>query len=246
MNIFKLVAILILSVSLASCSETSDENTWLVGTSPDNPPYEHIKDGKIEGFDIDVMMAIGKHLGKHIQLKNMELPGLLAAIASKNIDMAIAGLSITDERQTKVDFSVPYAGSKIAVLFKKGENYKKFADLKGKIVGAQLGTTWSAIAEEESIAHSFTTKTLSNNLMLIEELKIGRIDAIVVEESQAEKFVETDPELSSFQSDQGGAFAIALPKGSPEKEIIDRAIKDLTSDGTIDALAKKWGVVGAN
>ncbi len=247
MNIIKFVIVVTLSIFMSSCSENSDKDTWIVATSADNPPYEHMKDGEIEGFDIDLMVAIGQHLGKNIEFKNMEFHGLLAALATKNVDMVIAGMSITPERIARVDFSAPYTEARIAILFRRSDSYKEPADLKGKMVGAQLGTLWSLIAHDISITHSFRTKALASNLMLVEELKTERVDAVILEESQAEKFSQINPQLSSFRLSQyGSSFAIALPKGSPEKKNIDHTIKSLRSNGTINALTKKWGLVGTD
>ena len=137
MNIIKFVSLVTLLFFMSSCFEKQDQDLWIVATSPDNPPYEHIKDGEIEGFDIDLMIAIGQHLGKNIEFKNMEFHGLIAALATRNVDMVIAGMSITPERLSKVDFSVPYTEARIAILFRKSDSYKALSDLKNKMVGAQ-------------------------------------------------------------------------------------------------------------
>jgi polar amino acid transport system substrate-binding protein len=193
------------------------------------------------------MIEIGKHLGKKIEFKNMEFHGLLAALASDNVDMVVAAMSVTQERLARVDFSSPYTDARIAVLYRKDDKFRSGEDLKDKAVGAQLGTIWTLIAHDMSSKYHFsTTKALSNNLMLVEELKNKRIDAIVLEESQVEKFIQKNSELASFPVKQyGSSFAIALPKGSPLKKNIDHTIKALKRNGTIDALSKKWGVLGA-
>ncbi len=213
MNKFKILLAIILSISLVSCSELRDDDTWVVGTSADNPPYEFMQDGEIVGFDIDLMVAIGQHLGKNIEFRNMEFHGLLASLSSENVDMVVAGMSITPERQKRVAFSVPYTDARIAVLFRREDGFKRGEDLKGKQAGAQLGTIWTLIAHDMSVKYEFRTKALANNLMLVEELKNKRMDAIVLEESQAEKFMDKYPKLSSFPVKQyGSSFAIALPK----------------------------------
>ena len=251
MNKLKLSLVLLIVFVLTSCSETKDEDIWVVGTSTDNPPYEQMKEGKIEGFDIDLIIAIGHHLGKNIKFTNMEFNGLLASLVSNNVDMVIAGLTPTLEREKKVDFSIPYSDSKITVLFRNNDNFQTLANLKGKLVGAQLGTTWSAVAHEIAKTYSFNVKDIASNLMLVEELKIGIIDAIFLEEVQARKFIEKNPQLSSFQIDQDSSrynsfFVIALPKGSKYKADIDRTIKSLRCNGTIEMLYKKWGIIGAD
>ncbi|GAB4166912.1 MAG: ABC transporter substrate-binding protein [Rickettsiaceae bacterium] len=247
MNKLKLIFLTVFSFFLISCSEGRNENTWIVGTSPDNPPYEYMKEGELQGFDIDLMVAIGEHLGKKIEFKNMEFHGLLAALASSNVDMVIAGMSVTPERKARVDFSIPYSDARIAMLVRRNDGFKSTEELKNKLVGSQLGTIWSLIAHDMSATHGFRTKVLASNLMLVEELRLNRIDGVILEGSQAQKFIEKNPQFSSFPVEYyGSSFAIALPKGSPQKKNIDNAIKALKSNGTIDALSKKWGIVGAD
>ena len=244
MNKFKVLLSIILSTILVSCGEFRDDDTWVVGTSADNPPYEFMQDGEIVGFDVDLMIAIGQHLGKNIEFRNMEFHGLLAALSSNNVDMVIAGMSVTPERQKRVTFSIPYTDARIAVLFRRDDKFKRSEDLKNKYTGAQLGTIWTLISHDMSVQYGFRTKALANNLMLVEELKNKRLDAVVLEESQAEKFVTKYPELSTFSVKQyGSSFAIALPKKTELKKNIDHTIKQLKGNGTISALAKKWGIV---
>lgn len=245
MNKFKALLLVIVSTILVSCMDLQDDNTWVVGTSADNPPYEFMRDGEIVGFDVDLMVAIGQHLGKNIDFRNMEFHGLLAALSSNNVDMVIAGMSITPERQKRVEFSIPYTDARIAVLFRRDDKFRGPEDLKGKYTGSQLGTIWTLISHDMSVKYNYRTKALANNLMLVEELKNKRLDAVVLEETQAEKFVEKSPELAAFSVKQyGSSFAIALPRNTKFKKNIDHTIKQLKGNGTISALAKKWGIVG--
>ena len=246
MNKFKILLAVIISFSLLSCSDSRDDDTWVVGTSADNPPYEFMKDGEIVGFDVDLMIAIGQHLGKDIEFRNMEFHGLIASLASNNVDMVIAGMSITPERQRRIAFSTPYTDARIAVLFRREDGYKRADDLQDKKAGAQLGTIWTLIAHDMSMKYHFKTKALASNLMLVEELKNKRLDAIILEESQAAKFMDKYPKLSSFPVKQyGSSFAIALPKQTDLKKNVDHSIRQLKGNGTISALAKKWGIISA-
>jgi len=245
MNKFKVLLLMILSTFLVSCMDAKEEDTWVVGTSADNPPYEFMHNGEIVGFDVDLMIAIGQHLGKNIDFRNMEFHGLLAALSSNNVDMVIAGMSITPERQKRVEFSIPYTDARIAVLFRRDDKFQEPENLKNKHIGAQLGTIWTLISHDMSVKYNFRTKALANNLMLVEELKIKRLDAVILEESQAHKFVEKYPELSTFSvNEYSSSFAIALPKNTQLKKNIDHTIKQLKGNGTISALAKKWGIIG--
>lgn len=247
MNKFKiLLAALLSSILVTGCSDNK-ENVLLVATSADNPPYEHMREGEIVGFDVDLIHAIAKELGREVEFKNTEFNGIIASLASGNVDMAIAAMSVTDKRKEKVDFSIPYTNANIAVLFRKESNLKSEQDLtKGMMVGSQLGTIWSLISYEMSMKNGFNTQALANNLMLVEELKNGRIDAVIMEEFQVKKFTEKYSELASFSTRQESAFAIALPKGSKLTNSVNNAIETLQKNGTINELAKKWGVVSAD
>lgn len=247
MKKISLVIVAIMGLLLSGCFSQQDENTWIVGTSADNPPYEFMQDGKIVGFDIDLVTEIGKHLGKKVEFKNMEFHSLLAAISSKNVDLVLAGLSVTKERAARVDFSIPYASATIAVLYRIEDGFKKHQDLENKNVGAQLGTIWSLIANDLAAKNQFRFKALSSNLMLVEELKTKRIDAIIMESFQADRFAEANPALAKFNLEEfSSSFSIAMPKNSPLKKDIDHTIKSLKSNGTIHALSKKWGLISAD
>ncbi len=243
MNKIKNLILASLAFLLVSCSNQNDEDLWVVGTSADNPPYEFIKNGEVQGFDIDLIKAIAKHADKKIEIKNMEFHGLIAALNSKNVEMVVAGMSVTEERLKKIDFSIPYTEADITVLTRKEDGIEKPGDLTGKILGSQLGTIWAITAYDLSVEHKFETKNLSNNLILVEELKQKRIDGVVLEGFQAEEFIKKNPQLSSFKiKGKDSDFAIALPKSSKDKELVDEAIKALKADGTIAELSKKWGI----
>ena len=232
---------------LSACRGDQKDDVLVVGISADNPPYEFMKDGEIVGFDIDFITELAKHLDKKVELKNMEFHSLLAALSSKHVDLVISGLSITDERQKQVDFSVPYTSAIVAVLYRKEDGFQQYEDMEKKKVGAQLGSIFSLIAHNLAAKCQCEVSSLASNLMLIEELKSKRLDAIILEEAQAKKFIEMYPYLARFSLKEfSSSFAIAMPKGSLLRKNIDDSIKILKDNGTLDALEKRWGIVGAD
>jgi polar amino acid transport system substrate-binding protein len=239
--IARLLVLGFLLLNLSSCSDRDDENTLIVGTSADNPPYEFIRANQIVGFDIDVIKAVADHLGKKVVIKNLDFNGLMAALSTKQVDLVIAGLSITPERQAKVDFSDIYASASISVLYRAEDDFKNVSDLADKFVGAQLGTIWKIFADSISVKYGSKVLSLQSNLALVEELKNKRIDAVILEHHQANSFMEGNAELLSFNiKNLLSDFAIAMPKKSPLKANIDGAIKTLQDDGTINRLMVKW------
>lgn len=246
MNKYKNFLLIILSLFLISCDKKKDENIWIVGTSADNPPYEYMHGGQIVGFDIDLIQEIAKRLGKKLEIRNMEFHGLIAALNSGSVDMVIAGMSITKQRSTYVDFSAPYTDAEVAILHQKKNRFSEIKDLHGKIIGAQLGTVWALIANDISMRYNLKVKSLNSNLMLVEELKTGMLDAVILEEFQANKLISKYIQLTSFQAKQyNSSFAIAMPKNSPVAKSINNEIQALKKQNFVKELSKRWGIIGA-
>lgn len=245
MKLIQIFSFIIFSFLLANCSSEQQEDKIIVATAADNPPYEFIQNSEIVGFDIDLINAIGEKLGKKVIMKNFDFNGLMAALTSKNVDMIVAGLGKTVEREKYVSFSVPYLTEKdtaaTSILYRLSDGFKEIQDLNGKIVGVQLGTVWATILEEIAKEHNIKIHYLSNNLILVEELKSKSIDAVVLEELQCKKFIENNQELASFNlEDRTSEFAIALNKDSDLIEKVNRAITDLRDEGFIKKISKKW------
>jgi ABC-type amino acid transport substrate-binding protein len=171
----------------------------------------------------------------------MDLHGLLAAISNKHVDLVIAALSVTPERKAHVDFSIPYASTNVAMLYRATDIISDLNALKNKVIGAQLGTTWAQIAEDLSAKFQAKTHLLSNNLMLVEELKSNAIDVIILEEFQTRAFMANNPELASMILPEfSSEFAIALPLHSKLKTSIDEAINALNGENVLNDLKAKW------
>lgn len=249
MSKYKIFFITFFFLFLTSCEGKRDEHNWVVGISADNPPYQYsLHSGELIGFEIDLMEQIGRHLGKNIIFKNMDFQGLLVSLGNNHIDMIIAGMSVTPERMAKVDFSIPYAAtSSLSIVFRKEDEFKNISDFKGKLVGAQVSTVWSSVAQTLSEKNDFKVKFLTNNLVSVEELKNSKMDAMIVEELQAKRIIKRSKALTFFPiREYVSSFAIALPKDSTLKKDIDNAIRVLQKNGTIDALYEKWDMPRAD
>ena len=247
MNKIALILTIVMSFILTACNFDGEDDTWVVGTSADNPPYEYMESGKIVGFDIDFITEVARHLGKKVEFKNMEFHSLLAALSTKNVDLVVAGMSITNDRMKRVDFSIPYTSAKVAILYRKADQFAKPADFANKKVAGQLGSIFSIIAHQMAVDYKSKVSSLSSNLMLVEELKTKRIDGVVLETSQAVKFSSQHKGLDYFEVEEyGSSFAVVLPKGSKLKSNIDHTIKSLRKNGKLEELERKWGIISAS
>lgn len=227
----------------------AQDGRMIVGTNAEFPPFEYVgDDGEPDGFDIALIRAIGEKLNMDVQVENMEFASLVAAIGSK-IDAAIAGMTVTEDRQAVVDFSDTYyeAVQSVIVLSdsdiaKKAEGEISAADLENKTIGVQMGTTGNFIADEIPGA---TVQAYNKAVDAVNDLVNGRVDLVIIDTNPAKVFEEKfegkvvalDGSLFKFEPEY---YAIALPKGSELVEKVNKALADLKADGTFDALVAQY------
>ena len=223
----------------------SAKEELIVGTEPSFAPFEFPdgKDGKIIGFDIDLINAIGKKMGyKKITIKSMGFDALIPAINSGNIDAAIAGMSITDARKKQVNFSDPYYDSGLmAIVRKDNDTIHSLADLKGKKIGVQLGTTGAM--EAEKIEGAKVTNFDTSDLACI-ELQNGNVDAVISDLPVLQYFLKQKG--SSYakavgEPKKGDHYGIAVAKD--KKDVLDginKAMKELKDSGEYQKIYDKW------
>jgi polar amino acid transport system substrate-binding protein len=228
-------------------TQAQDEKQLVMGTSPDYPPYEFYDTagGKqdIVGFDIDIAKRIATELGFELKIEGMDFNGLLPAMQSGRLDFVMAGMTPTEERKKNADFSVIYFNAQNTILSKKGNGFSTLADLNGKKVGVQLGTIQeTAVKDHNKKNGSIEAVSLNKISDIILEIKAGRIQAGVVEDTVAQGFIEKNPDLefAIIQTDGPSGSAVAFPKGSEWVEPFNQVIEKMKENGEIDTLAEKW------
>lgn len=223
-------------------SQALADGVLTVGTNAEFPPFEYVDDnGEADGFDIALIKAIGEKLGVEVVVENMEFASLVASIGSK-IDVAVAGMTVTDERKASVDFSNPYYDAVQYVILPVDSEIATVADLEGKTIGVQLGTTGDFIAEELTENVSQYNKAVD----AVNDLINGRVDCVIIDKNPALVFegkfegqvVAVDGAQFDFEAEQ---YAIALPKGDAVlTEKINAALEEVKADGTFDELVKTY------
>ena len=203
----------------------------VVALNPDFAPFEYQKvvDGKnqIVGSDIELAKVIATELGVELELSPMSFDNVLASVQSGKADLAISGVSKTDERSKVFDFSTPYY------------TYQSVKDLAQKKVGAQKGSIQETMAKD--LLQNSSLVSLPKNGNLITDLKSGQVDAVIFEEPVAKGFVENNPDLAiadlNFEKEQDDSYAVAMKKDSKElKEAVDKTIQKLKESGELDKL----------
>lgn len=215
-----------------------------VGTNAEFPPFEYVDDnGEPDGFDIALAKAIGEKLGVTVEVENMEFDSLVSSIGSK-IDIAIAGMTVTDERKGSVDFSDPYYEAVQFVIVPAGSEIATAADLVGKTIGVQLGTTGDFIASDD-IADT-TVNQYNKGVDAVNDLLNGRVDCVIIDKNPALVFASKfEGQLAALDGAQFGfgveEYAIALPKGDAAlAEKINAALEEIKADGTFDKLVETY------
>lgn len=235
----------LLSLTLGiGCSKVNkpEGNELTMGTSADYPPFEFQHRGEIMGFDVDVAKAITEELGYELKVEDMDFGGIIPALKSGRIEFAMAGITATPERSKSIDFSTPYYTPQLAILSRKDAPVNSIEQLPNKKIGVQLGSTMEAfIKEEAKELPGIDVIALGRNPQLVQELKVGRIDGVILEVLQAKAFSEKNSSLEwqTLPGSQEG-FAIAFPKNSPLTESFNEAIEALKNSGKLEALQEKW------
>lgn len=228
----------------AAVSEAVADGVLTVGTNAEFPPFEYVgDDGEADGFDIALIKAVGEKMGVEVQVENMEFASLVSSIGNK-IDIAIAGMTVTDERKETVDFSEPYYDAVQYVLLPEGSDIATADDLVGKTIGVQLGTTGDFIATD---IEGTTVSSYNKGVDAVNDLVNGRVDCVIIDKNPAlvfaDKFkdngvVAVDGAQFDFETEQ---YAIAMPKGDTAlADAINNAIEELKADGTFDELVKTY------
>lgn len=215
-----------------------------VGAETTFPPFE-FQDEKTQayvGFDMDLIRAIGKQLGYEVEISSMGFDALIPSLDSGQIDVIISAMTITDDRAKKVGFSAPYYQSGLSIVVNKANNdIQGFADLAGKRIAVQIGTTG---AEESKKIPQATVREYNSPSEAYMELKVGGVDAVV-----------NDLPVNQYYLAQGGnrdakainailhseSYGIAVNKSNTELLAkINTALSELKANGEYTKIYEQW------
>jgi glutamine transport system substrate-binding protein len=210
-----------------------------VGADTTFPPFEMEIQGKVTGFDIDLIHAIAKKEGLTIQMQTMDFQGLIPALQTGTIDTAVAGITITKQRAKVVNFSHPYYHSGLSVLVKKSSGIKGVADLKGKNVAVKLGTTADLMMSKKP---GVTVQRFTNIDDAYNQMMNGGAAAVVFDNPVNLNYAAHHPKVHVVgKLLTGEDYGIAVTKKDPSliKKINDGLYKVYKS-GEYQKLYKKY------
>jgi polar amino acid transport system substrate-binding protein len=242
-----LIAVLGFSVLLTGCATPSakliEEGKLIVGSDCDYPPFISLEGTKVQGFEYELMQAIGEELGLEVvYLPPQNFDTIVASVAAgTKMDVGVSSLTITPERQKEVSFSDPYIDSNQAVVVLKTSTYTKVSDLANLRVGAQSGTTGADWVKEN--LPNATLITYAQTSEALAALQAGKVDAIVFDEPVAAWQVKTTYTNAKILEaiPTGEQYGIAVAKDNPGLLAdINAALKTLRANGTFDRIYNKY------
>lgn len=221
---------------------SGSERILKVATDPTFAPFEFKgADGKLQGFDIDLVDSIAKAAGFRVQYENMPFDGMIASLQSLKVDAGVAGMTITAERAKTIDFSKPYFKAGLAIAVR--ENNKDISNLdslKNKKIAVQIGTTSASKAKTipGTKISNFDTPDLA-----LQELVNSNVDAVINDRPVTVYAFKTG-KLKGLkivgQQLTEEYYGIGTPKKSPNLVEINKGLDTIIKDGTYAQIYKKW------
>ncbi|UVJ46041.1 glutamine ABC transporter substrate-binding protein GlnH [Pseudomonas sp. LS1212] len=237
-----------LKASLAAMALVAASGTFaagkelLVATDTAFVPFEFKQGNEYVGFDIDLWAAIAKEMGVTYKLKPMDFNGIIPALQTRNVDLALAGITIKEERKQAIDFSDGYYDSGFLLMVKSdNDSIKGEADIAGKTLAVKSGTSSADYAKANLKAQDLRQFPNIDNAYL--ELRTGRVDAAMHDTPNVLYYIKTAGEgqvKAVGQQMMAQQYGIAFPKGSELREQVNAALKTIRANGTYAQIYQKW------
>jgi polar amino acid transport system substrate-binding protein len=211
-----------------------------VGSDIPYPPFEQGKAGEYTGFDIELMEAIGEKIGRTPEFTDTSFETIFRDVAQGKFDAAISAATITEEREKTVAFSDPYYLSEQAILVEEGSDITGLADLAGKTVGAQQGTTGLELGKEK--ANAGDLRAYPEGPEAVNALKSGVIEAVIIDAPVAQNAVEEAGGIEIAEKvPTEEEYGIALAKDNTALlEEINKGLEEVIADGTYTTIYEEW------
>ena len=230
------------STSAATAELTTVEAGKLtMATNAAFPPYEMTTDaGAFEGIDIDTAQAIADKLGLELQIDDMDFDAALLSVQQGKADIAMAGVTVTDERKNVMDFSDSYATGIQSIIVPEGSDIASPDDLAGKMIGTQRGTTGYIYCSDDFGDNAVVA--YDDGLTAVQALNNGQVDAVVIDNAPAKEFVAANPGLVLLDTSYAEEdYAIGMAKGNTALEdAVNAALEELKADGTLQSIVDKY------
>ena len=235
--------------ALCACGKTAapaEKKTFIMGIDPEYPPFSYLgDDGNYGGFDVEVCQAVCDYLGWELKIFGVNWYDKLVQLDSMECDCVWSGMTILDSmKDAGYVISAPYYDNTQVLVVKDGAGFSSSADLAGKVVAVQLGTSGEALLQGDlaDLAASFSQVVTCNSfLTCFTELEGGAVDAVFVDMPVAASYVAKNAGLAIIDEDLGAEqYGIAFRAGDAELcAQVDAAVQALVKNGTYAEIANK-------
>ena len=225
-----------LSVLLCGCGEEKKKKLLMV-TEATFPPYEY-RDGKeIVGIDPDIVRELAKAANRELVIEDMSFDSIIAAVQSGKADIAASGITVTEDRKKKINFTVPYVTAQQVIIVQKTSTIQGAEDLKGKRIGVQHGTTGDSYVTEKLQQ----PERYQNGALAIRALLTGKLDAVVLDNEPARIHAAKSQTLKILPKPLvHEEYAFALSKHNKELlTILNQELMRMKTDGRLQAILDK-------
>lgn len=242
--LFLVMSVMVI-LALAGCGNSGPKK-MVVGLDDNFAPMGFRNEkNEIVGFDIDLAREACKRAGMEVEFKPIDWSAKEAELNGKRIDAIWNCFTITPERQKALTFSKPYMNNRQMIAVPMASAIKTKADLAGKVVGAQEGSSAvDAIKKDEAVFKSFKDiKTFGDNVTALMDLTTGRLDAVVVDEVVGRYYVAKKPDVYAVLDDHFGTedYGVGLRKDDTDLHgKLDKALADMKADGVAAKIAEQW------
>ncbi|WP_342497616.1 transporter substrate-binding domain-containing protein [Bacillus sp. FSL R7-0672] len=241
---------LIVVLVMAACGSKSDsgsgegKGTYKIGIDTTYPPFEFEKGGNYEGIDVDLINAIAKDQDFKVKLEAMDFSGIIPAMQAGQLDVGMGGMSITDERKKKVDFSDPYFDAGLTVVVKKDSSIKSIDDLKGKKLAVKNGTTGAKFASDNADKYGYEVVQFNDSPSMFQEVSNGNADALIEDYPVITYAIaQQDLKLKTVGDRlNGDQYGISVMKGKNQDLLkkINKGLENLKKNGEYDKIIDKY------
>ncbi|MDO4323235.1 MAG: basic amino acid ABC transporter substrate-binding protein [Lachnospiraceae bacterium] len=228
---------MVLSFGMTAMAE--DDNVLVMATNAEFPPYEFREGDEIVGIDAEVAGLIADKLGMELQIDDMAFDSVLAAVQSGKADIAMAGITVTEERKMSVNFTDTYTKATQMIIVAEDSEIQGPDDLEGKTIGVQLGTTGDIYVDDVPDA---SVERYNKGFEAVQALLQGKVDAVVIDGEPAKVFVSQNEGIKlldeAFTEEE---YAIAIAKDNDELlEKVNTALNELKDNGEFQKVVDKY------
>lgn len=234
----------VIAAALAGSVTAQENDTLVVGMSGGYFPFTFVNQNELQGFEVDVMNAVGEEAGLDIEFETMSFSGLVGALETGRIDTIANQITITPEREAKFAFTQPYVIDGAQVVTREGnDEVDGVESLRGKTVAVNLGSNFEQLLRELPFADEIDIRTYKSNIE--QDTALGRVDAFVMDRVSSAQVIKESPLPLQLAGAPFSEIRNALPfrndeDGQAMRDRVDAALTALREDGTLTEISEKW------